>query len=291
MQACRCITTTVLASLALAVSIPAQDRSSLHQWNPLRLEWPSTAEYRCHEHHHDRPKAERDYVHIMANDSQGRILDTYKYADGQSSSHVLDPVASEEIWWGTYTTKAKVVNYPTPVPGRPSCWQSSGTERSATTGRTVRYEYKINCQAAGPPAGQGQAPNCRDSSYAERLAAALPPEKTGFPKCDASPGGTAEDLGMSTLQGIAVHGCRRTTPFPNVGEVRTEEWIDEYGLTVRDAKEYQNGDKFLRELVSLSRDEPDLSVFQPPRASESMKLEMEEVPCQQTKVPVIAVSK
>lgn len=271
----------VLTALALQTSLQAQECGPSRGRAPFHLEWPSTAEYHLHEHHQDRPRAETDYVVVVANDSQGRVLFRYKYADGQSSSHVLDPVAAEQIWWGTDSTKAKTVKYPTPVANRSSCWRRPWSERSPSKGRTLRDEYKTNCAPAGPPPGQGQYPDCRDACYTERLAKALPPEKNGFPKCDPAPGGTAEDLGMSVIQGMAAHGCRRSSPFPNVGYVLVEDWSDEYGLSLREIRESPNGDKSFKELISLSRDEPNLSIFQPPKGYESVTLEMDEVPCEQ----------
>lgn len=291
MWVCRYLTMAVLTALALQTSLQAQECRSGRGRGPLHLERPSTVEYHLHEHHQDRPEAERDYALVMANDSQGRVLFIYKYADGQSSSHVLDPVAAEQIWWGTDSTKVKIVNYPTPVADRSSCWRRAWSERSSSTGRTLRDEYKTSCGPAGPPAGQGQFPDCRDACYTERLAKALPPEKKEFPKCDPAPGGTAEELGMSVIQGIAAHGCRRTTPFLKEGNVLTETWSDEYGLSIREIKEYPSGDRFLRELISLSRDEPDLSIFQPPKGYENVTLEMDEVPCEQLTPLVIEVRK
>jgi hypothetical protein len=86
-------------------------------------------------------------------------------------------------------------------------------------------------------------------------------------------GGTAEGLGVSVIQGIAAHGYRSTTPFLKEGNALTENWSDEYGLSLREIKEYGNGGRFLTELIRLSREEPDLSVFQPPQGYESVTLE------------------
>jgi hypothetical protein len=284
----RCVTTAVFAALALPISLQAQECGSSHKLPPFHLEWPITVEYHIHEHHQETPQPDRDYVLVMADDSQGRDLSHYTFADGQSSSHVFDPVAAQQIWWGADGTKAKILKYPTPVADRPSCWRRTGSERSSRTGRPVRYEYKTNCEPAGPAAGQGQFPDCRDVCYAERLANALPPEKPGFPKCDPAPGGTAEDLGMSVIQGIAARGCRRTTPLLlTEGNGLTENWSDEYGLSLRKIEEYPNGDRFLTELISLSRDEPDPSIFQTPKGYETVTLDEDEVPCEPTSQVVV----
>jgi len=268
----------LLAALAQLTSLQAQECSSSRQGKALRLEWPSTVEYRIHEHHEGRPQAETDYVLVIANDSQGRVLFHYTYADGRTSSNVLDPVAAEHIWWETDGKLAKIVRIvkdPSPVPDRLSCWQTSS------------YGYKSKCA----PAGESQAPGCRDACYAERLTNALPPEKKGFPKCDPLPGGTADDLGAGVIQGIGTRGCRRTAPFLKQGNVLAENWYDEYGLSLREAKEYPNGDRFLTELISLVRNEPDLSTFRPPQGFESVTLEMHEVPCEQQMWSVFEVRK
>lgn len=285
MWVCRYLTVAVLTALALQTSLQAQECGPSRGWGASHLGWPYTAEYR------EKQRAPLEAVVVAAEDSQGRSLYRWTRADGKSSSHVLDPVAAEQIWWGTDSTKAKIVKYPTPVVDRSSCWQRPWSERSSSTGRTLRNEFKTKCAPAGPPAGQGQFPDCRDACYTERLAKALPPEKKGFPKCDPAPGGIAEDLGMSVIQGIAAHGCRRTTPFPKEGEVLTEIWSDEYGLALRQIDENSHGSRSFTELISLSRDEPDLSIFQPPKGYESVTLEMDEVPCEQLTPLVIEVRK
>ena len=79
------------------------------------------------------------------------------------------------------------------------------------------------------------------------------------------------------------------TPFlKGGGKVLTESWFDEYGLSLREIHEYPNGDRFLTELISLTRDEPDTSVFQPPKEYGSATLEMDEVPCEQP-APLVIV--
>ena len=96
---------------------------------------------------------------------------------------------------------------------------------------------------------------------------------------------------MSTIHGITVHGCWSKTPFFKEGNVLTEDWSDEYGLSLREIKEYSKGAKFLRELISLSRGEPDVSMFQSPPGYESVTLEMDEVPCEQQPPIVIKFGK
>src|SRR5579862_1608002 len=280
MWACCCLTTAVFAVLALQSSLPAQAQECRPSSGreAFHLGWPYTAEY------HDKngtivegkPGPIKEDVTVVAEDSQGRFFMRFTTPDGRSRTRVLDPVAGQEIRWNTDSTKAKILKYATPVAGRPSCWRGpSSSERSPSTGRSWIEES----QAACSPAGQKQPLSCRDICEAERLAKALPPEKNGFPKCDAALGETTEDLGMSVIKDIAAHGCRTTRLLPKEGNVLIENWSDDYGLTLREIQERSNGLKSLRELISLSRDEPSLSIFQPPRGYEIVTLEMQEVPC------------
>ena len=200
----------------------------------------------------------------MAVDSHGRFLTSYTSADGRGTSNVSDPVAEQEVHWDTSTKKVKIVKYSTPLEGRHSCWQSPWSVRFCA------------------PTGEVQGAFCRDACYTERLAKALPPEKKGFLKCDTPQGGTAEDLGASVIQGIPAHGCRTTHPsaFGDANLI-TEAWSDEYGLNLRSITEDPSGKyaRYYREIISLSRDEPDISTFQPPSGYEVVMQDAEEVPC------------
>ncbi len=287
MWACRCLTTAVFAALALQISLQAQECRLGSGREAFHLYWPYTAEY--HEKNgtldgEGRPGPIKEDVLIVASDSQGRFLWHWTRPDGRSTSRVLDQVDAEEIGWSNESTKVKIMKYATPVAGRPSCWQGPSSERFPSTGRTLTGEYHAFCA----PAGQNQPPGCLDVCEAERLAKALPPEKKEFPKCEAAPGQTSEDLGMDAIRDIPAHGCRWTSPspFPEWGNVVSENWWDEYGLILRQMGEYSNGLKGSQELISLSRDEPSLAMFQPPNGYEIVTLEMDEVPCKQPTAPL-----
>lgn len=102
-------------------------------------------------------------------------------SNGESHFSVLDPVAAEKIVWNTRSTKAKVVQYSTPVADRRSCWQGPESERLFTfnPGEPLVGWTKLSCAPFGAP-----QTSCRDVCAADRLAKALPPEKSGFPPCD-----------------------------------------------------------------------------------------------------------
>lgn len=283
----RYTTTTVLAALSLQLSVQSQECSSERGRGQFHLFWPYTAEYREKHESTDyggKSNPPQEQIRVVAQDSQGRNLSRWMSADGNSHSQVGDPVAGEGIFWNTRSPKAKVVKSPTAVPGRRSCWEgpgSRGSEAHLNTDEPHVGWSRFSCA----PAGQYPA-QCRDACEAERRANALPPEKKGFPKCHpAEPGGTAEDLGMDVIQGIPAHGCRTTTPLANRKRKLKEIWSDDYGLTLRDIQEHSTGDKFFKELISLSRDEPGLSTFRPPSGYELVRLQMDEVPCEEPTQP------
>jgi hypothetical protein len=287
MSARRYITTVFFAALALQISLQAQECDSSYRRVKFHLRWPYTAQYReRHESidYEGRTNPPQEDIRVVAEDSQGRHLDRWISADSSSHSQVRDPVAGEGIFWNTISTMAKVVRRPTAVPGRRFCWESPGSPDSEA--HQSKDEPHVGwSKGSCAPAGH-YPPQCRDACEAELRANALPPEKRGFPKCHpAERGGTAEDLGMDVIQGIAVHGCRTTNPFPNGKRKLREIWSDEYGLTLRDIQEHSTGDKYFKELISLSRDEPSLSTFQPPNGYEVVTLQMEEVPCEQPTPP------
>lgn len=282
MGARRRIITAVIATLVLKILAQAQvcnlDRT---RQGPTHLLWPYTAEYREKIESADyegRPKPIHEHIRVVAQDSQGRHLDRWVGADGNSHSQIRDPVAGEEIFWNTSSAKAKVVEAPAAVPGRRSCWEGPGSRdlERLPVGDEPRTGWSAFSCA---PAGQNTQ-GCRDACEAERLAHALPAEKK-FPKCRAERGGTAEDLGMDVIQGVAAHGCRKTTTFPDGKRKLWEVWSDEHGLTVRDIQEHSDDDRFFKELTGLSLDEPSPSMFRPPEGYEIITLEMHEVPCEQ----------
>jgi hypothetical protein len=90
---------------------------------------------------------------------------------------------------------------------------------------------------------------------------------------------------MDVIQGVAAHGCRTTTPFPKGGRKVREIWSDDYGLTLRRTEEDPTDAKYHEELISVNRDEPSLSTFQPPKGYEIVTLEFDEVPCPEQEAP------
>jgi hypothetical protein len=286
------IAVTMLACLAPQTSLRGQECDPNYYGRvPFYLSQPYTAEYRERYESGDHQDPPREDIRVEARDSQGRRLDSWASAGGTSRSQVRDPVAGETITWNASSTKAKVVQDPTPVAGRSSCWQTPDPERQNSPEEPPIGMYKSSCA----PAGEGQALFCNDACEAKRRAKALPALKNGFPPCDSEEPGT-EDLGTKVIHGVAAHGCRTTktlpngswkcsgrcpAPSPHGSKTLEEIWSDDYGLTVRKIEVSRHGDKYSEELTSLNRDEPDLSIFRPPEGYDVVTLEMHEVPCNQ----------
>ncbi len=282
MRTRRYLTTAVFAALALQPSLQAQQCDPSHAHESFRLVWPFTMETR--QEHEPAPSGPmpdpaREVTRIVgARDSQGRFLQRLIYADGGSASVVVDPVAGEEIYWNTTSTKAKLLIYPLSVAGRRSCWQIPDSERHPISDGPVTAASQASCA----PAGQPQPSNCRDACDAQRRAKAPPPvNNMGFSRCGSGqPGPIPENLGVDVIQGEEVHGCRETTTLSDGRRFVTETWDDEYGFALRRIEAKPDGNKYSREVIRLSREEPDPSAFRPPKGYQLVTLKMDEFPCE-----------
>lgn len=276
----RYLAVSIFALVVSQIPLHAQECDPSHGRRSFHLAPPYTAEYRERHEYMDyagHPIPTQEIIQLVVQDSQGRRLFHSTNANGISGSQVFDPVDEKEIVWNTSSAKVKILNGPTPVAGRRSCWRGPDSELHLGPDEPSFGLSEFSCR----PADQHQPPYCRDACQTERLAKALPAEKRGFPKCDpAEPGGTAEDLGMDVIQGIPAHGCRTTTPFPKGKRKLREIWSDDYRLTLRRIEEDPTDARYFQELISLSRDEPSPSVFQPPSGYEVVTLEFVEVPCE-----------
>jgi len=281
MRVGRYLTMAVFAALALQPSLPAQQCDPGHAQEPFHLVWPFAMESR-QEHEPapsgPTPNPAREITRFVgARDSQGRYLWRLIYADGSSASLVVDPVAGEEIYWNTTSTQAKLLIHPVSVAGRRSCWQIPESERSAVSNGPVTAAPQASCA----PTGQLQPSNCRDACDAQRRSKALPPVKMGFPRCaPGQPGPIPENLGVEVIQGEEVHGCRETTTLPDGKRFVSETWYDDHSFPLRRIEAKPDGNKYSREVIRLSREEPDPSAFQPPKGYEVVRLKMDEVPCE-----------
>ena len=288
----RSLIAALFASLALQTPVRGQQCDpDYYERVPLYLAQPYTAEYREKYESADHQEPATEATRVEAQDSQGRRgLERWTSADG-GRFQVRDPVAGETITWTTRSTKAMVVEDPSPVAGRSSCWRSPDSGGDIDPDEPPPDLYKSSCA----PAGQGQATFCRDTCEEKRRAKALQALKSGFLPCGSEEPGT-EDLGTKIIHGVAAHGCRTTKTLPNGswkctgrcpppspnGRTTLEEiWSDEYGLTLRRIEVSRNGDKHYEELLSLHREEPNLATFWPPDGYEIVTIEMDEVPCEQ----------
>ena len=282
MRARSYLTAAVFASLALQPSLPAQQCYPSHAQEPFHLVWPFTVETRQEREpapSDPTPDPAREVTRIVgARDSQGRFLQRLIYADGSSASLVVDPVAGEEIYWNTTSKKAKLLIYPMSVAGRRSCWQVPDSDRHPVSNGPVTAASQASCAPSGKP----QPSNCHDAGDAQSRAKALPPvNNMGFARCGASQSGPIpENLGFDVIHGEKVHGCRETTTLPDGSRFVTETWYDEYGFAIRGIEAKPDGNRYSREIIRLSRNEPDPSAFQPPKGYEVVRLKMDEVPCE-----------
>jgi hypothetical protein len=282
MRVRRYLITAVFAALAVPPSVPAQQCDLSHAQEPFHLVWPFTMETR-QEHEPPpsgpTPNPAREITRFVgARDSQGRYLSRLIYADGSSASSVVDPVAGEETYWNSTSTQAKLLIYPMSVAGRRSCWQVPDSERHPISNGPVTAAPQASCA----PTGQTQPSNCRDACDAQRRAKALPPvNNMGFARCGAGqPGPIQENLGIDVIQGEEVHGCRETTTLPDGKRFVTETWYDDHHFPLRGIEAKPDGNKYSREVIRLSWDEPDSSAFRPPKGYEVVRIKMDEVPCE-----------
>jgi len=293
----RCLTAALFASMVLQTPVRGQQCDpDYYERVPLYLAQPYMAEYRDKYEAADHPEGATENTRVEAQDSQWRRLDRWTNADGSGRSQVRDPVAGETITWNPRSTKAKVVEYPTPVAVRFSCWRSPDSEGDIDPDEPPPGLYKSSCA----PAGQGQDMFCRDACEENRRSKALTALKNGFLPCAPEEPGT-EDLGMKEIHGVAAHGCRTTEvlpivswrcgaggckdPSPHSRKTLQEIWSDEYGLTLRKIEVTWHDDKYYdshhEEILSLNREEPNLATFRPPDGYEFVTIEMEEVSCEQ----------
>jgi hypothetical protein len=290
MRASDSLTMAILAVAAIHPLLSAQESgvsqpSSRERRKPvLHLYDPYTATYNEKQEYTDnegRPIPSQESTEVRLQDSQGRRLFRHISPDGSSTCQVWNFIDGiKEIKWNSRSSRAKLVLMPTALEGRNSCWKFAD-QRVDPDDPDLGSET-TSCR----PVGSYPQWGCRDPLLAELMANALPRPKEGFPKCDpAEPGGLAEDLGITVIQGVTAHGCRSTTPFPKGKRKLREIWSDDYGLTLRRIEEDPTEAKYYEDLISLSRGEPGTTTFQPPKDYKVVTVEMQEIPCAQSASP------
>lgn len=203
---------------------------------------------------------------LEALDSQGRRLRSTTYqAPGpgeaaRTTANVSDPVEGTQSSWESTTKKARVVRLP-PEDQRKGCWTSDEGNM-----RMSWYE--------GPKPG-APAPNRTVVAGGGTIV----PAQRQVP--------AAEKLGTTTIQGVEARGVRFTTTIA-AGEMGNDQPIvstnevwsaPQFGLTVREVTDDPRTGKTTRELVSLTKGEPDPSLFEPPEGYEVVTEQLHQVSC------------
>jgi hypothetical protein len=179
-----------------------------------------------------------------------------------TSGIIHDPVAGSQINWNS-SRKLATVNKLPPLEQRHGCWQTESGHSSMTW------------PPAEPSGGAVQGASANNPTPASTIPAVV----------SRRPKPEREDLGTTTILGVEARGQRwvHTTPVGEIGNDQplvstTENWTStEFGFLVRQLQDDPQSGTRTRELVSLTRAEPDPSTFQPPEGYEVVTEEM--VPC------------
>jgi len=238
---------------------------------------------------------------VEARDTHGRTLYvTTGLNHGDAYYSVTDPVAGTMTVWNISCPKAKALKLPEPVPGRKSCWKIAAEDMASDPIGMQFGFFKTTCF----PAEEKQPQYCKNSKDEPSAVIRTSGEdiselEPSFSDCirDASivirdtTDKQDEDLGSETIQGYPTHGCRIITKL-HQGSFVLDSWLTKFGLQTGASEtmvlrlefdESMSGMPVLKhktELVSLSKQEPDAAVFQPPKSYEIRKMEMQEVPCE-----------
>jgi hypothetical protein len=210
---------------------------------------------------------------IEALDSHGRSLLTksvplpgHAANEQDLQTTVYDPVGRTDGRWDSLTKTAKITKFP-PEDERHGCWT------------TDSGSYKVNYGSARQSAPANNPDRMTGSTTLSVLT-----------NTSSTLNGTVEeDLGTDVIQGVEVHGVRRTSTIPagKIGNDRpivttNEIWTaPSLGIALRLVSDNPTSGKSTHEVVSLTVGDPDPSVFQPPEDYKVTEEELHEVPCQQ----------
>jgi hypothetical protein len=218
---------------------------------------------------------------VTAQDSQGRrLMATTLEADGFGGFSVDDPVAGTRAVWNTENRQARVLTFPTAIPGRESCWRIPEEDQRFVRGEQLLF-FSAHCQ----PAERHQPPfNCSvHGSAVEPPRDDSPEAKPTYEDCSRVLASQTisgkmsekdEDLGVNTIFGVEVHGCRSTIAVPSGTNTR-ELWWAKFGtarrnvsFSLRRVDEYPDQTRrtvrTTSEATNLRLGEPDASTFHPP---------------------------
>jgi hypothetical protein len=247
----------------------------------------------------DRSTRTQETTEVTATDSEGRSLfATTSGIGGYIGSMLEDPVAGTRIVWNSENMQAKILELPTPVAGRRSCWKLPDQEQHLVRGEAQVGIGPITCV----PAEQHQASHCAAPGNAVDPPHDDSPEvKASYEDCSRALSSVIirgkisernEDLGEQTTLGFVVHGCRSTVVAADGTHMR-EAWVTKFGtarrnvsLPLRSIHESPNhvgpgATRITSEATNLELGEPDAEMFHLPEGYLIRTLQMVEVPCEQ----------
>jgi hypothetical protein len=238
---------------------------------------------------------------LTAHDLQRRSLFAAFSADGSGRFSVIDPAAGTRTLWSSDNGQARVLTFPTAVPGRESCWRIPMEDQHVERGEQQFGIVSVNC----PPAEKHQPPYCQvNGNDAEPPHDDSPQAKPSYEDCLRALASVIisgkisekdEDLGVQTILGIEAHGCRSTIAVPRGTHMREWWWAEigtakrHAGFTLRSVEELpgpgERTTRITREATNLTCGQPDVAMFHPPDGYAIKKVEMREVPCDQASNP------
>ena len=255
----------VHAQVGVAISGGPDHTSPPHQLQPYTAEFKITQVQTLA----DGTTITSEGTEIRARDSAGITMQSNTNQSWQlgrmlgTSGGVHDTDGTILANWYSVTKQGHIFKMP-PKEQRHGCWQSS----------SVRMEWNQTPRAAPPP----QIVFNPVTRAAEQVPA---PVQRSTPKI--------ADLGSISIQGVEAHGQRitRTIAVGEVGNDQTivtveENWMaPSLGLELRQSTEDPRTGKRTRELVNLTLEEPDPSLFQPPADYKVTTEELHPVACKQ----------
>ena len=221
----------------------------------------------------------RESTETQARDSAGRRMNSRtentfgsiqrEFTFGNAS----DPVANTQSNWNSQSREARVIQLPPADAQHSGCWATdSGNWRMSQNVYRPPAVPRAPASAATPARGGGSA----TTGVSISPAGALSQVST-----------QREDLGVSTIMGVEVHGTRFTTTVP-AGQMGNDRPIDTtqeswtapgLGLELRAVRDDPRSGKTTREVQSLDLGEPPISMFQPPEGYKMVTEQTHQVDC------------
>jgi hypothetical protein len=251
------------AQVGAAISGGPGHTSALHQFQPYTAEFKITQVQTLA----DGTTITHDGTEIRARDSSGITMQSNTNMDWHlgrmvgTSGGVHDTDGTILANWYSVTNAGHIFKMP-PKEQRHGCWTSANLRMDWTPQTTPPPTYVFNQQ----------------NRAVEQVPAPVQRSRPNI-----------VELASISIQGVEAHGQRitRTIAAGEVGNDQTfvtveENWIaPSLGLELRQSTEDPRTGKRTRELVNLTLEEPDPSLFQPPADYNVTTEELHQVACKQ----------